>query len=128
MTRCLQIQLLCVLLFAACSSGSNNNDASGTAGTSGSAGTTGSGGTTGSAGTTGTAGTGGSGGRGGTGTGGMNCLSATASGLMRGSPCPRDGGAPCYAQCDFDGIEYVGCISGDPNFTQCYSSCGSCPN
>jgi hypothetical protein len=126
MRRFLRIELLWTalvvsLVVAACSSSSPGTDASGTAGTSAAAG---AGGTTGMGGTTGNAGRGG---RGGTGTGGMNCLRFDTPGFDRGTPCPRDASTACYAQCDFDGIEYVGCISGSSEITECFASCGSCP-
>ena len=131
MSRFLAVQLLCVALACSSSSG-NNNDAAGTAGTSGSAGTAGTsaGGTSGNAGTTGAAGTTGSSGRGGASAGsggsGVRCLAFDAPGLDRGTPCPNTA-HPCYAACDFDGDQYVGCITGSTEYTECYGSCGSCP-
>jgi hypothetical protein len=130
MRRFLAVNLLWAAL--ACSSSGNDNDAAGTAGAGGgSAGTTGSAGTSGGAGTTGNGGTTGSGGRGGTtGSGGSggggSCLAFDAPGLNRGLACPNTNPA-CYGQCEFDGEQYVGCISGSPTFTQCYPSCGACP-
>jgi hypothetical protein len=131
MRRFLAVQILCLAL--ACSSGGSNNDASGsagsgaTAGTSGSAGTTGNAGTTGSGGTSGTTGGGGRGGTTGTGgAGGIRCLAFDSPGLVRGTACPNTT-PPCYAACDFDGDQYVGCISGSTDFTECFPSCGACP-
>ena len=131
------MQILCLAL--ACSSGGSNNDAAGSAGSGATAGTGGSGsaGTTGCAGTTGTAGNsgttgssgrgGGSGGTTGTGgTGGIKCLAFDSPGLVRGLACPNTT-PPCYANCDFDGDQYVGCISGSTDFTECFPSCGACP-
>src|SRR5436190_23972249 len=133
MRRFLAVQILCLAL--ACSSGGSNNDAAGSAGAGGSAGTSGNAGTTGGAGTTGTAGnsgTTGSSGRGGGsggstgagGTGGIKCLAFDSPGLVRGLACPSTT-PPCYANCDFDGDQYVGCISGSADFTACYPSCGA---
>jgi hypothetical protein len=137
MTRFLAVQILCLAL--ACSSGGGNNDAAGSAGASagsgggGAAGTTGGAGTTGTggnAGTTGSAGRGGGSGSGGStgagGTGGIKCLAFDSPGLVRGLACPSTT-PPCYANCDFDGDQYVGCISGSTDFTECYPSCGACP-
>jgi hypothetical protein len=134
MRRFLAVQLLCVAL-ACSSSGGNNNDAAGAAGASGSggAGGTSAGGTSGSAGTTSSAGTTGSSGRGGTsaGTGGsggsgVRCLAFDSPGLTRGTACPNTS-PPCYAACDFDGDQYVGCITGSTEYSECFGSCGSCP-
>lgn len=130
MRRFLAVQLLWVAL-ACSSSGGNNNDASGAAGTSGSAGTGGSSaaGTSGGAGTTGAAGTTGGAGRGGAGGSagsGVRCLAFDAPGLDKGTACPNTS-PPCYASCDFDGDQYVGCITGSTEYTECYGSCGSCP-
>ena len=133
------MNILCLAL--ACSSGGSNNDAAGSAGSGATAGTGGSGsgsaGTTGGAGTTGTAGnsgTTGSSGRGGAsggntgtgGTGGIKCLAFDSPGLVRGLACPNST-PPCYANCDFDGDQYVGCISGSTDFSECFPSCGACP-
>ena len=127
------MQILCLAL--ACSSGGSNNDAAGSAGSGATAGTGGSGsgsaGTTGTAGNSGTTGSAGRGGGGGgtTGTGGaggIKCLSFDAPGLVRGLACPNTT-PPCYAACDFDGDQYVGCISGSTDFTECFPSCGACP-
>ena len=132
MRRLLAVQILCLAL--ACSSGGSNNDAAGSAGSGATAGTGGSG--SGSAGTTGTAGnsgTTGSAGRGGAAApreraeaGGIKCLAFDAPGLVRGLACPNTT-PPCYAACDFDGDQYVGCISGSTDFTECFPSCGACP-
>jgi hypothetical protein len=139
MRRLLAVNILCLVL--ACSSGGSNNDAAGSAGSGATAGTGGSGsgsaGTTGGAGTTGTAGnsgTTGSSGRGGAsggttgtgGTGGIKCLAFDSPGLVRGLACPNTT-PPCYANCDFDGDQYVGCISGSTDFSECFPSCGACP-
>ena len=126
------MQILCLAL--ACSSGGSNNDAAGSAGSGATAGTGGSGsgsagttGTAGKSGTTGSAGRGGSGGTTGTGgAGGIKCLAFDAPGLVRGLACPNTT-PPCYAACDFDGDQYVGCISGSTDFTECFPSCGACP-
>ena len=126
------MQILCLAL--ACSSGGSNNDAAGSAGSGATAGTGGSGsgsagttGTAGNSGTTGSAGRGGSGGTTGTGgAGGIKCLAFDAPGLVRGLACPNTT-PPCYAACDFDGDQYVGCISGSTDFTECFPSCGACP-
>jgi hypothetical protein len=135
----LAVGILCLAL--ACSSGGSNDDAAGSAGSGATAGTGGSGsaGTTGSAGATGSggsAGTTGAGGRGGTtgtagttgagGTGGVRCLAFDSPGLVRGTACPNTN-PPCYAACDFDGDQYVGCITGSTTFTECFPSCGACP-
>ena len=132
MRRLLAAQILCLAL--ACSSGGSNNDAAGSAGSGATAGTGGSGsgsagttGTAGNSGTTGSAGRGGSGGTTGTGgAGGIKCLAFDAPGLVRGLACPNTT-PPCYAACDFDGDQYVGCISGSTDFTECFPSCGACP-
>jgi hypothetical protein len=133
MRRLLAVQILCLAL--ACSSGGSNNDAAGSAGSGATAGTGGSGsgsaGTTGTAGNSGTTGSAGRGGGGGgtTGTGGaggIKCLAFDAPGLVRGLACPNTT-PPCYAACDFDGDQYVGCISGSTDFTECLPSCGACP-
>ena len=132
MRRLLAVQILCLAL--ACSSGGSNNDAAGSAGSGATAGTGGSGsgsagttGTAGNSGTTGSAGRGGSGGTTGTGgAGGIKCLAFDAPGLVRGLACPNTT-PPCYAACDFDGDQYVGCISGSTDFTECFPSCGACP-
>ena len=126
------MQILCLAL--ACSSGGSNNDAAGSAGSGATAGTGGSGsgsagttGTAGNSGTTGSAGRGGSGGTTGTGgAGGIKCLAFDAPGRVRGLACPNTT-PPCYAACDFDGDQYVGCISGSTDFTECFPSCGACP-
>ena len=126
------MQILCLAL--ACSSGGSNNDAAGSAGSGATAGTGGSGsgsaGTTGTAGNSGTTGSAGRGGGGGTtgtgGAGGIKCLAFDAPGLVRGLACPNTT-PPCYAACDFDGDQYVGCISGATDFTECQPSCGACP-
>ena len=132
MRRLLAVQILCLAL--ACSSGGSNNDAAGSAGSGATAGTGGSGsgsaGTTGTAGNSGTTGSAGRGGGGGTtgtgGAGGIKCLAFDAPGLVRGLACPNTT-PPCYAACDFDGDQYVGCISGSTDFTECFPSCGACP-
>jgi len=136
MRRFLAVQILCLAL--ACSSGGSNNDAAGSAGSGATAGTGGSGsaGTTGAAGTTGSGGNSGTTGGGGTtgtagatgtgGTGGIRCLAFDSPGLVRGTACPNTT-PPCYAACDFDGDQYVGCISGSTAFTECFPSCGACP-
>lgn len=126
------MEILCLAL--ACSSGGSNNDAAGSAGSGATAGTGGSGsgsaGTTGTAGNSGTTGSAGRGGGGGTtgtgGAGGIKCLAFDAPGLVRGLACPNTT-PPCYAACDFDGDQYVGCISGSTDFTECFPSCGACP-
>lgn len=143
----IRIGTLVLLLFGvACGSVSTTNPDGG-AGGKGGGGTSGAAGQSGASGTAGTGGSGGSGrgGRGGSdgrggaggdsGSGGAGgtvdagCLSTNALGFAWNvsNPCPRDGGPACYAACQLNGAQYVGCVSGSTIGTECYRSCSDCP-
>jgi hypothetical protein len=70
------------------------------------------------------AGAGGSGGA-----GGAPCLDANAPGAAFNDTCDGRQAATvaCHAACTLSGAHYVGCVSGSPYATFCYSDCGACP-
>jgi hypothetical protein len=132
------LPLLLVVAAVGCGTVTSSHSDGGTGGTSGAAGAAGHSGSGGGSGHPGGGGQAGGGVVGGGGGGGAACLPYNATGFAYnvdnaygadGGRCLPTDPKCCYADCQLNGAQFVGCAENATGTThsRCYASCADCP-